>query len=860
MTDNKDQKTEPKKTLSIGGAKGNTLSGNTLSGGTLSSGTLSAREPAGGRVRQSFSGGVTKSVAVEVSRRRVLKPGETAESGAPQNPISDVEARRLEALKNLGKEQPKRTLAFTPETVIAKEKAEEEAREVEIRKTLTPEELRARELAELNEIEDDFKAKQQEAEKRRQAEQDAKQASQPRTTSTAAPVRGENLLPRARTSEDDDRRGGNNNAANKRGTRGRNDDNRRDGGRMTVTQALTGDPEIERGRSVASFRRKTEKNKRGMMEEQREKITREVILPEFITVQELANRMTERAGDVVKALMKMGVMATINQTIDADTAELIASELGHTVKRVADSDVEEGITGEADRAEELLPRPPVVTIMGHVDHGKTSLLDAIRKTDVVTGEAGGITQHIGAYQITTPSHQKITFIDTPGHAAFTEMRARGANVTDIVVLVVAANDGIMPQTVEALSHAKAAGVPIIVAINKVDLPSANVRKVKEDLLQHSLVVEEMGGDVIAVEVSAKQKIGLDKLEEAILLQAEIMELKANPDRTGQGRVLEARLEQGLGPIASVLVQRGTLKVGDIFVAGNEWGRVRALVDDHGKRIQKAIPGQPIEVIGSSGAPLAGDDFIVVENENKAREITEYRARKKREADSARAVAGKGSVENMFAQLQKGNLRELPVIIKGDVFGSVEAINGALQKLAEDNDQVSVRAIHMGVGAINESDITLATATKALVIGFNVRANPQARDLARRDNIDIRYYSIIYNAIDDVKSLLTGLLSPIRQENIIGYAEIRQIFNMTKYGKVAGCYVTEGKIKRGSKVRLLRDGVVIHEGSLKTLKRMKDDAREVAAGYECGAAFENYEDMKVGDMIESIEIEEIAATL
>jgi translation initiation factor IF-2 len=855
MTDNKDQKTEPKKTLSIGGG---TLS----SGGTL--GTLSARKPndaaAGNRVKQSFSGGVTKSVSVEVSRRRVLKPGETAESAAPQNPVSDVEARRLEALKNLGKEPPKRTLAFTPETVFAKEKAEEAAREVEIRKTLTPEELRARELAELNEIEDDFKAKQTDAEKRRQAEQDAK--NPPAARSSAAPVRGESLIPR-RAGEDDDRRGG---GANKRGgnTRGggggrNNNDDRRGGTHMTVTQALTGDPEIERGRSVASFRRKTEKNKRGLMAEVREKITREVIIPEFITVQELANRMSERAGDVVKALMKLGVMATMNQTIDADTAELVTTEFGHTLKRVAESDVEEGIT-ITDRSEDLLPRPPVVTIMGHVDHGKTSLLDAIRKTDVVQGEAGGITQHIGAYQITTPSHQKITFIDTPGHAAFTEMRARGANTTDIVVLVVAANDGIMPQTIEAISHAKAAGVPIIVAINKIDLPSANVRKVTEGLLQHDLVVEELGGDIVTVEVSAKNKIGLDKLEEAILLQAEIMELKANPNRAAQGAVLEARLEQGLGPIATVLVQSGTLKVGDTFVSGSEWGRVRALVDDHGKRLQKAIPGQPIEVIGASGAPLAGDDFVVVENETKAREITEYRARKKREAESARAVAGKGSLENMFAAMKVGGARELPIIIKGDVFGSVEAINGALQKLAEDNDQVSVRAIHMGVGAINESDITLATATKALVIGFNVRANPQARDLARRDNIDIRYYSIIYNAIDDVKALLTGLLSPVRQENIIGYAEIRAIFNMTKYGKVAGCYVTEGKIKRGGKVRLLRDGVVVHEGSLKTLKRMKDDAREVAQGFECGAAFDNYEDMRVGDMIECIEIEEIAAVL
>lgn len=846
MTDKKDQKTDTPKTLSLGGK----------TGGTLSGGTLSVRRPgeagANARVKQSFSGGVTKSVAVEVSRRRTLKPGETADTGRNTNPVSDVEARRLEALKNIGKEPPRRTLAFTPETVIAQQKAEEHVKEEEIRKTLTPEELRARELAELNEIEGDFRSKQEEAEKKRQAEQDAKNPPAARTPgySTSAPVRGESLIPRR--AEEDDRNSRN------RSSRGR-DDNRRDGGRMTVTQALSGDPEIERGRSVASFRRKTEKNKRHLQEEPREKISREVILPEFITVQELANRMAERSGDVVKALMKMGVMATINQPIDADTAELIASEMGHTVKRVAESDVEEVLTGVTDKPEDMLPRPPVVTIMGHVDHGKTSLLDAIRRTDVVAGEAGGITQHIGAYQITTPSMQKITFIDTPGHAAFTEMRARGANTTDIVVLVVAANDGIMPQTVEALSHAKAANVPIIVAINKIDLPDANVRKVIEGLLQYGLVVEALGGEVIAVEVSAKQKLGLDKLEEAILLQAEIMELKANPNRSARGAVIETRLEQGLGPVASVLVQSGTLKVGEIFVSGTEWGRVRALVNDHGKRIQSAIPGLPVEVIGASGAPLAGDDFVVVADETKAREISEYRSRKRREADSARLARG-ASVENMFAQMQSGAKRELAVIIKGDVFGSVEAIAGALGKLAEDNEEVSVRAVHMGVGAINESDITLAAATKALIIGFNVRANPQARDIARRDAIDIHYYSIIYNAIDDVKAILTGMLSPIRSENIIGYAQIREVFNLTKAGKVAGCYVTEGKIKRGGKVRLLRDDVVIHEGTLKTLKRMKDDVREVASGYECGAAFENYDDMKVGDMIECIEIEETAAVL
>jgi translation initiation factor IF-2 len=809
---------------------------------TLSGSTLSVRRPVegGSRVKQSFSGGVTKSVAVEVSKRRVLKPGESA--ATPQAPVSDAEARRSEALKNLGKEPPKRTLAFTPETVLAQEKAKRDQAE-EAKKGMTPEDLRARELAEMAEIEASEKARNVESETRREATY---------RPSSAAP-RGP--IPGARRDDEDDRR---NPAKNNKSMRVRGDVTRRDG-RMTVTQALSGDPEIERGRSVASFRRKQEKDRRGMVQETREKITRDVTLPEFITVQELAARMSERAGDVVKTLMKLGMMVTVTQTIDADTAELVAGEMGHAVKRVADSDVEDVLKSASDKDENLKFRPPVVTIMGHVDHGKTSLLDALRQTDVVAGEAGGITQHIGAYQITAPSGKKITFIDTPGHAAFTEMRARGANTTDIVVLVVAADDGIMPQTIEAISHAKAAKVPIIVAINKVDLPSANVRKVKEALLQHELVVEELGGDIMTVEVSAKKKIGLEKLEETILLQAEVMDLKANPDREAQGSVIEARLEQGKGPIASVLIQKGTLRVGDIFVSGTEWGRVRALLDDRGNRVKDAIPGMPIEVLGASGAPLAGDDFAVVASEDEARSIADYRARKRREAEAARMAKG-SNVENMFAHLAAGQKRELAVIIKGDVFGSVEAIDGALMKLAEGNEEVAVRVIHRGVGAINESDITLASATKALIIGFNVRANPQARDIAKRDGIDLRYYSIIYNAIDDVKALLTGMLSSVKKENIIGYATIRQIFVMSKYGKVAGCYVTEGKIKRGGKVRLLRDGVVIHEGTLKTLKRMKDDVREVAAGFECGAAFENYEDIKVGDQIECIEIEETAATL
>lgn len=819
----------------------------------LSGGTLSVRRPVegGSRIKQSFSGGVTKSVAVEVARRRVLKPGETA--AGPAAPQSDVDTRRMEALKNIGAPPPKRTLAFTPETVFAAQKAEKEAAAEKEKRSLTPEELRARELAELNSIESEESSKRSEAEKRRAADAPKTAATPSTTARPAGNIRGAAFLTRR-----DDDEGGRKKGRNNRG----GDDDRRAGARMTVTQALSGDPEIERGRSVASFRRKQEKMHRSMHQETREKITREVTLPEFITVQELANRMAERSGDVVKALMKMGMMVTVTQSIDADTAELIATEMGHTVKRVTDADVEENLKTTVDTPEQLLPRPPVVTIMGHVDHGKTSLLDAIRQTDVVAGEAGGITQHIGAYQITTPQHQKITFIDTPGHAAFTEMRARGANTTDIVVLVVAADDGIMPQTIEAISHAKAAKVPIIVAINKMDLSTANPRKIKEVLLQHDLVVEELGGEIIAVEVSAKKKLNLDKLEEAILLQAEIMELKANPNGNASGAVLEARLEQGLGPIASVLIQNGTLHVGDIFVAGTEWGRVRAIVDDRGHRIKSATPGMPVEVIGASSAPLAGDDFVIVADENKARSVSEYRARKRREAESVRSAkaSGAGSIETMFAQMQKGGKRELAVIIKGDVFGSVEAINSALGKIADGNEEVAVRCVHMGVGAINESDITLAAATKALIIGFNVRANPQARDIAKRDNIDIRYYSIIYNAIDDVKGLLTGMLSSVKQENIIGYAEIREVFDLTKAGKVAGCYVTEGKIKRGGKVRLLRDGVVTYEGHLKTLKRMKDDVREVASGFECGAAFDHYDDMKIGDMIECIEIEETAATL
>jgi translation initiation factor IF-2 len=580
------------------------------------------------------------------------------------------------------------------------------------------------------------------------------------------------------------------------------------------------------------------------------------VLPEAITVQELASRMAERGADVIKALMKMGVMATINQTIDADTAELIISEFGHTVRRVSAADVELGLEGDTDASEMLVSRPPVVTIMGHVDHGKTSLLDALRQTDVAAHEAGGITQHIGAYQVTLPTGKKITFIDTPGHAAFTEMRARGANVTDIVVLVVAADDGIMPQTVEAIHHAKAAKVPIIVAINKMDKPGADATRVRRELLNHELVTEDMGGDVLSVEVSAKAKTNLDKLEETLLLQAEILDLKANPERQAMGAVVEAKVERGRGTVATLLVQKGTLKVGDIFVAGAEWGRVRALLDDRGRNIDSAGPASPVEVLGLQGTPLAGDVFVVVDSEARAREITEFRLNRQREQIAL--TAGRSTLEQMFSKIQAGEAKEVPVVIKADVQGSVEAISGSLKQLG--TDEVKVRILHAAVGGVNESDVTLARASGGMIIGFNVRANPQAREMARRDHVDIRYYSIIYNVVDDIKAAMSGMLAPTLREKFLGNAEIREVFNVTKTGKVAGCMVTEGLVKRGGKVRLLRDNVVVHEGTLKTLRRFKDEVREVKEGFECGMAFENYDNIEKGDIIECFEMEEVAREL
>lgn len=627
----------------------------------------------------------------------------------------------------------------------------------------------------------------------------------------------------------------------------------------TFRGAVGGDDEEDGGirphrRSLASIRRAQEKERQKFLDAQKpqEKIVREVIIPETITVQELANRMSEKGATVVKTLMKLGMMVTITQTIDADTAELVVADLGHKAKRVAESDVEENLRSVEDDTADLKTRPPVVTVMGHVDHGKTSLLDALRSTQVAAGESGGITQHIGAYQVQLDDGKKVTFIDTPGHEAFTAMRARGAKVTDLVVLVVAANDSVMPQTIEAIHHAKAAGVPIVVAINKIDVPGANPQKVRMDLLQHEVVVESMGGDVLEVEVSAKKKINLDKLIEAILLQAEILDLKASSHRSAEGVVVEARMEKGRGSVATVLIQKGTLKIGDVFVCGQEWGRVRSLFNDKGQRVKEATPAEPVEVIGLQGVPSAGDDFVVVDDESKAREVSAYRQRKHRESLQVKKIS---TAENLLAQIKAGEIKELPVLLKGDVQGSVEALNGILGKIK--NNEVKVHVLHSGVGAINESDVTLARASHAIVIGFNVRANAGAREIAKRDGVDIRYYSIVYDVADDMKKAVAGLLEPEFKEKILGYAEVRQVISISKVGKVAGCMVKEGLIKRGAKVRILRDNVVIYTGALSQLKRFKDDVKEVKEGFECGVSFENYDDIKVGDTIECYEMEAVA---
>jgi translation initiation factor IF-2 len=823
-----------------------------------------------GQVRQSFSHGRSKAVTVEVKRKRTFAPGEggrmtevTAEQ-TPEEAAAAAAEMTQEAFQEL---EAERAINLTDAERAARLRAFQTAKQEEDQRKkdeALAEERRAEEAAR-REAEAEEEARQRALEEgpEEAAAETPEQPPAPASLEPGAPPAGvpeaERAAPRPGQPEEEAeaeakarRKPGAPRPAARRG------EPRRRRGKLTIAQALEGD-EQERVRSLASVRRQRERL-RALQEKQArqppQRVIREVVVPEAITVQELANRMAERGGEVIKALMKMGVMATINQTIDADTAELLVEEFGHRVKRVSAADIEIGLKGAPDVETAMAPRPPVVTIMGHVDHGKTSLLDTLRETDVAAHEAGGITQHIGAYQVQLQNGAKITFIDTPGHAAFTEMRLRGANVTDIVVLVVAADDGIKEQTVEAINHAKAAKVPIIVAINKIDKPEADPERVKQELLQHDLVVEELGGDILAVPVSAKERLNLDKLEETILLQAELLELKANADRQAEGVVIEAKLERGRGSVATVLVQRGTLNVGDVFVAGSESGRVRALVNDRGESVDSAGPSVPVEVLGLTGTPVAGDEFIVVENEARAREVAEFRIHTKRETDIA--AQARGSLEQMLSRIKEGEAKELPIVIKADVHGSLEAIVGSLEKVG--TDEVKVRVLHAGVGGINESDVTLAGATDAIILAFNVRANPQARESARRDGIEIRYYSIIYNLVDDIKSVLSGLLAPQRQEKFLGYAEIREVFSITKSGKVAGCMVTDGLVKRGAKVRLLRDNVVIHDGALKTLRRFKDEVREVKEGYECGMAFENYQDIQVGDQIECYEVEEIARAL
>ena len=852
-----------------------------LSGSKLTLGGVDA-----GQMRAGATGGARRTVQVEVRRKRapaaphrvpatpVVEPAAPAPQPAPAQPApaeaedkltAQERAARVRALQEglrkpdapapdspaadgVGSAEDAPATAETP-AADAATPADTAPVEAPVAAPLDPVSARREaELAELREIEA-AEERRREDEARKHSEATARRA----TADTAAPAA---RAPGDAASEPFNRRRRQvDDTPSRRPAPARRDGpGRRQSGKMTITQALSGD-EQRRQRSLASVRRQREKAR--MRDDQPQvKQVRDVIIPDTISVTELANRMAERTADVVKELMKLGVMATATQTVDGETAELIAQELGHRAQRVSDSDVESGLEGADDDEASLKPRPPVVTVMGHVDHGKTSLLDAIRRTDVAAGESGGITQHIGAYQINTASGNLITFIDTPGHEAFTEMRSRGANITDIVILVVAADDSVMMQTVEAINHAKAAGCPVIVAVNKCDKPEADPKRVRNDLLQHEIITEDFGGDVLCVDVSAITGQGLDKLEEAIMLQAELLELKANPDRAATGVVVEAKVERGRGSVATLLVQRGTLKQGDIFVIGAESGRVRALLDDRGKTLKMALPGQPVEILGLNGTPMAGDSCVVVETEARAREIAEYRTRQIKEREAARGA--RGSVEQMLSAIAAGEAEELPVVIKTDVHGSLEAIRVALEKLG--TDQVKVRILSSGVGAISESDISLSSASNAIVIGFNVRAIPQARDLAKRDGVEIRYHSIIYELIDEVKAAMGGLLSPDTQEDFIGYAEIRQVFGVSKVGKVAGCYVTEGVIKRGCKVRLLRDNVVIHEGSLKTLKRFKDEVKDVREGFECGMGFENYSDIQEGDMIECFELREVARTL
>ena len=808
-------------------------------------------------MNQSFSRGRTKTVVVETKRKRVMVPKSGA--GGKDDGTGDMEGGNASANPELERRM-KAVMAAKARETEEEEQRQREEQEREEERLRRRAEAEAREREE-REREEAIRAKEEEERRRLEESKAAKSRkadSAPVVTSPAdlpdpavAAARAKSAAAPARRDTDrDDKR--------ERVSKGDRDNDGRRSGKLSVNQVFS-DGEGGRQRSLAAMKRKQERQRQKAMASQgdREKIVRDVQIPETIVVSELANRMAERVADVVKSLMQMGMMVTQNQSIDADTAELIVSEFGHRVQRVSDADVEDVIKVEEDSPAELQPRPPVITIMGHVDHGKTSLLDRIRKANVVSGEAGGITQHIGAYQVRTESGALLTFLDTPGHAAFTSMRARGANVTDIVVLVVAADDAVMPQTIEAINHAKAAKVPMIVAINKIDKPAANPDKVRTDLLQHEVIVEKMSGEVQDVEVSAATGQGLDQLLESIALQAELLDLKANPDRAAEGAVIEAQLDVGRGPVATVLVQRGTLKQGDIFVVGEQWGKVRALINDQGERVKEAGPSVPVEVLGLNGAPEAGDVLNVVQTEAQAREIADYRIQV---AKDKRAAAGAATTLDQLLAKAKAdeNVKELPIVVKADVQGSAEAIVQAMEKIG--NDEVRVRVLHYGVGAITESDIGLAEASGAPVMGFNVRANAPARNSANQKGVEIRYYSVIYDLVDDVKAAASGLLGAEIRENFIGYAQIKEVFRVSGVGSVAGCLVTEGVARRSAGVRLLRDDVVIHEGTLKTLKRFKDEVKEVQSGQECGMAFENYDDIRKGDVIEIFEREEVERKL
>jgi translation initiation factor IF-2 len=831
--------------------------------------TLSLKKTETSTVKQSFSHGRTKAVVVEKKRTlgapapakaasdkpaRADKPAAASAEAAKPAAAKPAAPARGVVLRQLSDEEKARRAAAIADARVSDSEARRQAEAEAARRAAEEELMKAeRAAAEKRKIEEEAR-KAAEAEARRHAEQEA--ARRAETKPAAAPVEVARRRPvQEEEEENTTKKIGNKIVPVKAPAPKKAGEGERRRGKLTVTRALSDDD--ERTRSVAAYRRHLQRVNKGHQVQQAGPAgPRDIVIPETISVSDLANRMARRAVDVIKVLMKNGMMATPADVIDADTAELVATEYGHVVKRVAESDVLEGLVGAADDEGTLLPRPPVVTVMGHVDHGKTSLLDALRKTDVAAGEAGGITQHIGAYQVNLKNGQKITFLDTPGHAAFTQMRARGAKVTDLVILVVAADDGVMPQTVEAIAHAKAAGVPMIVAVNKIDKGDANPTRVKTELLQHEVQVEDMGGETQVVEVSATKGTNLDKLEEAILLQAEILDLKANPERSAEGAVIEAKLDKGRGPVATVLVQRGTLKVGDIVVAGSEWGRVRLLQNDRGETVKAAGPSAPVEVLGLSAPPEAGDEMVVVESEARAREVAEYRARKRRE--SRQASNSRQTLDQLLKTREVGEKKLLPLVLKSDVQGSVEAIQGALAKLG--TDEVGVQILQAGVGGITESDVILAHASGAGVIGFNVRANNQARDRAKRDGVDIRYYSIIYNVVDDVKAALSGMLAPETREKFLGNAEILEVFTITKVGKVAGCKVTEGLVRRGAKVRLIRDNVVIHEGDLSTLKRFKDEVKEVQVGQECGMAFTNYQDMQKGDVIECFEVETIQRAL